>query len=296
MLPRLTPPAPRSTVLVNSADGETLAVHDFGGEGPDLLLCHGNGLNAGMWRAALPHLVDRFHCWGLDLRGHGANRPESVTYDVNRDRFAEDVFAAMDHIAANGGAAPAFYAAHSLGGAAGVHAARREPQRFRGLWLFEPVVVSDDFVRPGPPSFLIEASRRRRMEFGSAEEAFENFCSKPPFNTCDPEAVRGYVEIGVRLIGEGPAVRLSCEGENEARVFGSGQPLDFSTLAAITCPTVIARGENTGDAHAIPAAMAEPISKAIPGATLIEFSGLTHFGPMEAPAEIAASIIATFLG
>lgn len=295
MLSALTPPCPLTTTLVASADGETAAVHDFGGDGPDLILSHGNGLNAGMWRAVLPFLLPHFHCWGLDLRGHGANRPASVTYDVDRDRFAEDVFAAIDHVT---GVAdePVYYAAHSLGGAAGIHAARRRPDRFRALWLFEPVVIPTGFVRPGPPTFLIEASRRRRMEFESAEEALENFCSKPPFSTCDPDAVRGYVEIGLReLDADGDnRVRLSCEGENEARVFGSGQPIDFAELAVIECPAVIARGADTGDAHAIPAAMAQPVSDALPNARLEVFDGLTHFGPMEAPEAIARSIRAGF--
>ena len=30
-------------------DGEHAALHDLGGDGPALLLTHGNGLNAGMW-------------------------------------------------------------------------------------------------------------------------------------------------------------------------------------------------------------------------------------------------------
>jgi pimeloyl-ACP methyl ester carboxylesterase len=51
-------------------DGEHAALHDLGGDGPALLLTHGNGLNAGMWATVVPHLRDTFHCYGLDFRGH----------------------------------------------------------------------------------------------------------------------------------------------------------------------------------------------------------------------------------
>jgi pimeloyl-ACP methyl ester carboxylesterase len=290
MLPSLTPPAPVSTSVLVSADGEHAALHDLGGDGPALLLSHGNGLNAGMWRAVVRHLQGHFHCHGLDLRGHGANRPTRPDYDVGRERFAEDVRAAIDAL----GGQPVFYAAHSLGGASGLFAARRWPELFRAMWLFEPVVLSDQFAREGPPSFLVEASRRRRMEFDSAEQAIANFAAKPPFDACEPEALRGYVEFGSRSLPDG-RIRLSCEGEDEARVFETGEPVPFATLASIVCPVVVARGSETAEAHAIPAAMAAPIAEALPSGRLETFEGLTHFGPMEDAEAIARSILAHFV-
>lgn len=269
-----------------SADGEHATLHDFGGDGPDLLFSHGNGLNAGMWRAVVPYLLDSFHCHGLDLRGHGANRIVRPDYAVDRERFAEDVKAAIDAL----GGKPIRYAAHSLGGASGLYAARRWPELFLGLWLYEPVMLSDEIVREGPPNVLIEASKRRRMEFDSVEEAIANFASKPPFNSCDPVALRGYVELGLRPLPDG-RFRLSCEGEDEARVYAAGQPVSFATLATISCPVVVARGSATGEAHAIPAAMARPIAESLPNGLLESFPGLTHFGPMEDAPVIAASIL-----
>ncbi len=281
-----TPPDSLAHRLVEGSDGEHAVLHDFGGDGTPLLLSHGNGMNVGMWRAVVPLLVEHYHCYGLDLRGHGACRPVDPGYSVARDRFAGDVLGAIEAI----GGGPLYYVAHSLGAASAIHAGLQHPAVFRGLWLFEPVVVPMDFVRSGGPSFLIEASRRRRMEFASVDEAFENFMAKPPFSQCEPAAVRGYVEFGTRPVGNG--VRLSCEGEDEARVFESGEPLDFAQLQTITCPVVIASGANTGGPHAIPAAVAPLIADALPNAVLEEHAGLTHFGPMENSATIAASILA----
>ena len=94
-------------------DGEPAALHDYGGDGPQLLLTHGNGLNAGMWATALPVLQQRFHCWALDFRGHGASRPRQASFSVDRGHFVNEVRAAVHAM----GGAPVLAAGHSLGGA-----------------------------------------------------------------------------------------------------------------------------------------------------------------------------------
>src|SRR5918998_6234495 len=86
-------------------DGEHAALHDLGGDGPALLLTHGNGLNVGMWATVVPHLRATFHCYGLDFRGHGASRQTHERIPVERHWFTAEVLAAVDAI--GGGAAPA---------------------------------------------------------------------------------------------------------------------------------------------------------------------------------------------
>ena len=277
-----------TTELLASADGEPVALHDFGGDGPAILFGHGNGLNAGMWAAVVPHLQHRFHCYGIDLRGHGAVGPRDTSYSVDRDRFAEDVMACVEHVGA-----PVCYGGHSLGGAAVVYAVLRRPELFRGLWLFEPVVVPRGAFDERPkPSFLIEVARRRRMAFDSVDDAVARLSAKPPFSGCDPVAVRAYLEIGTYPAEGG--VRLSCTGENEARVFGSDELVDFEQLAAVTMPAVIVAGGEADEAHAIPAQVAPLIAQALGNARFELHPDLSHFGPMEAPAAMAASIIAHF--
>ncbi len=280
--------------IVTSADGEPVALHDFGGDGPPLLMGHGNGLNAGMWAAVVPHLRSRFRCWGIDLRGHGATRPAtpdhpaSDDYSVARDRFAEDVLACVEAV----GGGPVCYAGHSLGGASVVYAALRRQELFRGLWLFEPVVVPTTFGERSLPSFLIEASRRRRADFDSVDDAVARLSSKPPFSACDPVAVRAYMAIGTYPTESG--VRLSCRPDDEARVFGSGEPVDFTRLAAITVPSVVVAGGEAAEAHAVPAQVAPLIAAALGHCRFELHPTLSHFGPMEDGAAIAASIVAHF--
>lgn len=280
--------------ILTSTDGEPIALHDFGGPdgGRPLLLSHGNGLNAGMWAAALPELTRHVRCFGVDLRGHGRARPTTEHYSVARERFADDIVTAVDAI---GG--PVDFAGHSLGAASAVLAAVLHPrpsELFTGLWLFEPVLVPDGYERTGDgPSFLIEMSRRRRMEFDSVEDAVARFRSKPPFSNCHPAAVEGYVRVGT--VDTGSGVRLSCRGEDEARVFETMASLDFDRLASIGLPAVVASGAAADEANALPPKLAPLVAEALgPTADWVEFDGLSHFGPMEAPEVIAQSILGFF--
>ncbi|MEM9134018.1 MAG: alpha/beta hydrolase [Actinomycetota bacterium] len=275
--------------LLPSVDGELVALHDLGGDGPGppLLLSHGNGLNVGMWAAALPLLRERFRCFGLDLRGHGRSRPSGPGYSVARADLAGDVATAVAAIGE-----PVRFAGHSLGAASAVLAAVEDIDRFTGLWLFEPVIAPIDLDLGDGPIQLIEISRRRRMDFDSVEDAIERFSSKPPYAGCHPAAVRGYVEIGTVPTATG--VRLSCSGEDEARGFEEREQYDLSRFAVIDRPTVVAAGGRADEPNTIPRLLADHVVGAIPGARLELFAGMTHFGPMEQPEVAARSVIELF--
>jgi pimeloyl-ACP methyl ester carboxylesterase len=79
-------------------DGEHAALHDLGGDGPALLLTHGNGLNVGMWATVVPHLRATFHCFGLDFRGHGVSWQAHARVPVERHWFTVEVLAALEII------------------------------------------------------------------------------------------------------------------------------------------------------------------------------------------------------
>jgi pimeloyl-ACP methyl ester carboxylesterase len=267
-------------------DGEHAALHDLGGDGPSLLLTHGNGLNAGMWATVVPHLRDSFRCFGLDFRGHGASRQTRERIPVERRWFVAEVLAAADAV----GGAPVLAAGHSLGGATLLRTEQQHPGTLRACWTFEPVLVPDTWDAKPPPSNLIEASRRRRLVFPSVQEAVDRFRSKPPFAACEPEAVRAYVETGTAPQPDG-TVKLTCSGETEASIYETNEQLDFSRFAAITCPVVVATGAAVATGNELPPMVAPLVAAALGDARLESLPGLTHFGPMEDGARIARSIL-----
>ena len=273
-------------------DGEPAVLHDLGGSGPAALLTHGNGLNAGMWATVVPHLQDFMHCYGLDFRGHGASRPQREGFSVERPFFVGEVAMAVEAI---GG--PVLGIGHSLGGATIIRAQMEHQDLFEALWTFEPVIVPPGGTRPDEDHPLVVASRKRRSVFDSRGAAYERFTSKPPYSECEPAAVQAYIELGTTPVdptepnGE---VRLSCAGDTEARVFLSGTPTDFDLLAAVQCPVEVARGEAISKGNEIPPMMAAPVAEALGRGRLLPMEGLTHFGPMEDGASVAAAILSFF--
>lgn len=267
-------------------DGEHAALHDLGGDGPALLLTHGNGLNVGMWATVVPHLLGTFHCFGLDFRGHGASRQTHERIPVERRWLIGEVVSAVDAI----GGPPVLAAGHSLGAATLLRAEQEHPGTLRACWAFEPVLVPDTWDAKPPPSNLIEASRRRRLVFGSVQEAVDRFRSKPPFAGCEPEAVWAYVERGTVAQRDG-SVRLTCSGETEASIYETNELLDFAAFSTIACPTVIAAGAALATGNELPPMVAPLVAAALGDAKLEVLDGVTHFAPMEDGARIAHSII-----
>lgn len=273
-------------------DGVELAVYDFGGSGDDLLLVHATGFCAGVLLPLAAALSDRFRCHALDLRGHGrSGRPADGDYAWSG--FGTDVTTVVDRLGLQGAAG----FGHSCGGASLLLAEQARPDTFRGLFLFEPVVVPD---RPGllPPGEnpLAAGARRRRETFPSAEVAFVNFSSKPPFATLHPHVLRRYVEDGFELVpsdegGDGQEIRLRCRRADEAEVYIHGSDNGaFARLPDVHCPTIFAYGERT-DAFGSQIMSAD--AARVPQASVESYPGLTHFGPLEQPEQVAAGVLAS---
>jgi pimeloyl-ACP methyl ester carboxylesterase len=264
---------------VPSTDGVSLAVHDLGGDGPPLLLCHPTGFLGMTWAPLATALADVAHCWALDFRGHGdSTSPASL--DFSWTGMCDDVLAVVDDL----GLTDVRAAGHSMGGAALVMAEQRRPGTFAGLWLYEPIIFPP--AEGGGPT-LAAGARRRRPWFPDREAAYANFSAKPPLNVLAPEALRAYVDHGLRARSDDDAVELKCSPDVEARVFeGSLGHQTFSRLPEVRCPvTVAVSGDPVGPAQAAPL-----IAEALPAGRLERHPHLTHFGPMEDPAGMAAAV------
>jgi pimeloyl-ACP methyl ester carboxylesterase len=269
---------------VPSTDGVTLALIDLGGDGPPLLFCHPTGFHGMIWAPLAAHLAGVAHSWAVDFRGHGdSTAPSSM--DFAWDRMVDDVLAIIDHL----GTTDVKAVGHSMGGAALLVAEIRRPGTFSGLWLYEPIV----FPRSEGASIsnpMAAAARRRRPAFPDHEAAYANFAAKPPLDTLDPAALRAYVDHGLRTrhTADGDhGVELKCTPEVEALVFENGAAASASDrLAEVRIPVTVAAGGDRGG----PAQVAPLVADALPQGRLERFPHLTHFGPMEDPAGIAAAI------
>jgi pimeloyl-ACP methyl ester carboxylesterase len=269
---------------VTAADGVTLAVHEHGGRGRPTLFCHATGFHGAVWEPMSAALGDDFERWAVDFRGHGASvlPPDSP---VPWESVAGDVLAVVDDLDVPAG--DILGIGHSMGGAALLLAEQARPGLFTGLWLYEPIVPPRGVIPTGDGGNpLATGARRRRPAFPSHAEALANFASKPPLNVARADALHAYVRHGL-VAGEDGAVHLACRPEDEARFYEGGGAHDaHDHLTEVGCPVMVSCGGGLWG----PASFAPHVVDALPRGHLEIHEHLTHFGPLEAPSELAASV------
>jgi pimeloyl-ACP methyl ester carboxylesterase len=270
---------------VTTSDGVSIATYELGGDGPPLLLAHATGFHGRTWLPVATHLQSRFRCVAYDHRGHGrSGKSPDGTYDWSQ--LVLDTRAVIDGL----GLGQPRAVGHSMGGAVLILAEEARPGTFQAVYGFEPVVMPvDESTGPPPPNPMAPGARRRREVFASRAEALANYAGKPPFASFTPEALEAYVEYGFEDLPDG-TVRLLCRGEDEARVYeGAVAHAAWPALGQMAAPVTLACGE-VGP-H-FDETMLRAMAARTRRARVDVLPSVGHFGPMEDPERVAASIIA----
>jgi pimeloyl-ACP methyl ester carboxylesterase len=269
---------------VTTPDRVGVVYYDFGGDGPPLLLAHATGFCGPVLAPMAAHLRGQFHCIALDERAHGASDPPPGD-DFDWHGFATDVLTVVEHL----GLERPFGFGHSCGGAALLLAEEARPGTFAALYCFEPVIYPGD--EPLAPTFegnpLAAGALRRREVFGSRREAIANYAGKAPFDRLDPDALAAYVDNGFAPV-DGDGIRLRCPGAHEAQVFAHAFSHDaYAHLAEVRCPVTLACGAATdGFGPDLLGAFAQRLATS----RTVVLPDMGHFGPLEGPAAVAASV------
>ena len=102
----------------------------------------------------------------------------------------------------------------------------------------------------------------------------------------EARTLAAYVDGGFEELADGE-VRLRCRAADESRFYLLGSKHGaFDDLPSVTCPTTVVRGApDTG-----PYAFAATVADRLAAGRLEEMPEVSHFGPMEDPVRIAASI------
>jgi pimeloyl-ACP methyl ester carboxylesterase len=273
---------------VPGAGGVRVALHDLGGAGEPLVICHATGFCARAYEPLAAELAGRFRLWGVDLRGHGdAGVPDSG--DFAWELLAADLLAVIDHL----GLPRVRAFGHSVGGATVLLAARARPGVIAAAYLFEPIVWPRGFDHPGGINPMAGLARRRREEFPSRADALARYASRPPLGLLRADALWAYVEHGLAEL-DGAGVRLKCRAESEARTFEAetAVTLDlFEDLDLVATVAVGQRGRGGG-----PAALAPQLVSGLRDGRLVTYDHLGHFGPLQDPETVAADVIAALAG
>ncbi|GMH33741.1 hypothetical protein BSKO_01575 [Bryopsis sp. KO-2023] len=277
---------------VELRDGCKIAVHDFGGVGPQLVILHANGFHAWAYVPMILHLRESFRCYGIDLRAAGDS--DRGTVPLVPKEFGHDVIEIIDKLRMRG----CCVFGHSLGGASALVAQSYDPTLFEAMYLYEAVVTSSKekeaaYQKESPAQKLAEMALRRKNAFASAQEAVSHLSKKPPFSRFHDLALQHYVGHGLLRPKGSEVMSWKCDVKDEAEIFRTFTPM-FTDSAKFDRPMSIARGTVAVGAHAHLQEAAGAMAAMIPSAELKDFEGLGHLGPFEDPEAVARSVLEFF--
>ncbi len=283
------PPRRRRVRLAGA--GLELALLDWGGSGPLVLLHHANGFCAGVWEPVARALGEGHRVIALDARGHGESDKPSGAEAYRWDCFASDLGEVAERLAAeHPDGRVALAVGHSFGGTATLGAAASHGAPFDALLLVDPVLPPPPDALPSPERTrrvrsLGATARRRRAEFASREEARASWARRRFFADWDPRALDAYAAWGLRELPDG-RVALHCPPEVEATIFERSGGIDVLGLARkVRAPTRVLWARH-GD---FPLEAFRKLVAALPRGELVELDA-GHLIPMERPELMAEAI------
>ena len=264
-----------------------ISLLDMGGDGEPLLFAHANGYPPGAYRQMLARLTGHFSISAIEQRPLWGDRDPPPGF--NWHMLADDLLAVM----AETFTGPVRVMGHSMGAVVAAIAARREPERFSGLVMLDPVLLPGRWVL----STRVLPSRQRRSipmirralarpdRFANHEEAFTFYRGKRAFRDFSDEALHDYIRASKSREANGE-LRLRYSGEWEAAVYAS-PPLVRRTMRGLRVPTVGLRGR---DSDTLRRDMFARWGHWQPHATLAEIPG-GHLFPLENPVATAEAIL-----
>ena len=187
---------------------------------------------------------------------------------------------------------------HSLGGVVSMLALLEEPARFKALIMLDPPILPPHFLEMIAAAWeqgmaeaipMVQFARRRRSTFESEAAAFKRFRGKRVFADWSDEALRLYIEHGLRRADDG-GCELVWSVDWEAHYFATVY-LDIWEAAPKLnglAPTLVVRGEDSDTFNREAYHSARALA---PSADFQLMLGQGHLFPLASPAETAAMIL-----
>lgn len=281
-----------------AAPGGELCWFEWGSAGddrPTLLMLHATGFHARCWDATIKALPADWHCVALDLRGHGRSyRPDSLSdWLVTADDVAAFARAVLDK--------PVFAIGHSMGGYMAARTAVLVAEKFAGLLLVDPVMMTPETYSAEPGSLGGSPGdhpvARRRNVWESAEQMIAHFSQRAPYAHWRPDVLADYCRYGLVPATSGEGLELACPPVIEASAYmGSWRNNPYGWVGDIACPTTVLRARNAEPQGAMDFSIsptAPDLAAHISGASDIHWGEVSHFIPMEVPDRLARLIEAS---
>jgi len=245
------------------ADEVDLAVRDFGGDGPPILLLHGLMGRASTWAPVARWLTGYGHVLAPDARGHGrsgAHGPWTV------ETMAADAARVLTE--------PGVVVGHSMGGLHGIALAAARPDLVRAL------VVEDMGV-----DFVGHDAGAARAWFAALPQPFPSLDAvRRAFGHPRPE-FGDYMAQCVQQRADG--FHLLAPVEITTEIAAEWARRDFwAELDAVRCPVLLIEA----DESAVPPGQMAEMARRLPHARHVRIPGTGHLVHAAAPAAYRAAV------
>ena len=269
------------------ANGITLHGLTWGNpDNPLLIMTHGIGLCAMVWRPLAEDLGKDYYVFSLDLRGHGdSDKPGGYTFND----MAEDVIGLVQAL---NPPQPPYGIGHSAGGMTIMIANSKAPG------TMGPTVLVDTRVGPALEVYNPEEreermnrTRNKRAIWETREIMYDAYRNRRVFSTWTDDAVRDYIYGGTTLLEDGRA-ELKCPTEVEAIYYEARHSLNPTPyLKELNGDYLLLLG-NTGNYPDDEARNSDEIKyflNEVKGARMETLPKGSHFVAMEDPDMVLAS-------
>jgi pimeloyl-ACP methyl ester carboxylesterase len=262
----------------------SMHVERYGHGGSPILLVHGFGTCAFLWREVGPGLASANRtAFAVDLFGYGeSDRPFDAQFGIE----AQSDY--LDHALTALRLAKATVVGVDLGGAVAMHLAYMRPERVERLVLVNPIafdeIPADDIktLQRNTARFAIRVSRGLLGAAPLVRELLERSVAAPD-------------KMPDHLVARYMAPYVGQEGLNHLLTLAravDGEDMADVELGQIDCPTLIVWGDQ--DRFLSPK-MADKLADTIPGSRLVRLPGTGRLVPEEAP-DTLSNMILEFVG
>jgi pimeloyl-ACP methyl ester carboxylesterase len=187
---------------------------------------------------------------------------------------------------------------HSVGGIVALRAALRQPERFRGLVLIDPVLFPPYIIRSWQVICslgmgyqlhpLVRAARDRRRLFDDLERLFSGYRRKPVFRYMGDAELRAYIEGIACLADHGYKLCYSVDWETRIYATSVWRDMDiWRGLPSLDIPLLIIRGAETDTFWA---STGRRVLRKARSAQVVAIPQATHLVPLERPDEVYQAI------
>jgi pimeloyl-ACP methyl ester carboxylesterase len=269
-------------------DGVGLAVTEWPGEGPAVVMIHGLTANHTCWASVADALAGEFRLIGYDLRGRGASDKPSSGYSLAI--HGRDLAGLLDHF----GLRRAVVMGHSLGAHIALAFAVSHPARVSGLVLVDGGLD----VRPEVLASLAPATSRVGTEYESLDAFLEMVRGLPMFAGRWNEYLERYFRYDVETLPSGRVRSRVARHAIDEELRNLGRERLWAWHHQVRCPTLILRAPDgllTATDCLMTADEGRAMVRAIPRATLTVVPGTNHYTVLLARSPVVTRALRRFL-